>query len=624
MWKTIGKATVALLFLGLLYVPIAAHAAEDMTPPQIGYFNISPAQINTSDEDQTVTITIALWDDLSGVCKSDGVTNCAGRVFLQLTPLISTQEVLFGFERISGDEMSGVYQATAVIPKWSKAGVWSVNYLWFSDMLGNRQILSADDINALFPDSTTTVVNTAELTSVKIDREWTFKSASTAATFPKDTIVTKSDGGSFAFYKMVNQAVSIGDLPNLDILGSPIQAIRMGIPGLNLDFSKPVSITVNVDAKYIGQTLSIQTLEEGDTAWANESSCVVATPAWVNGYQATGGACTFTVSHASYFAVAKVSTPYIITGAKSNSNDVKIWSTSGKLIRKFSAYSSNVLTGGVNVAVGDVNGDNLLEIITSPRNSKPPTIKVFSLQGTNLNYNFNAYDVNYKGGVSIAVADVNNDGKAEIITVPMTKATAEVKVYGLVGGKYFSQVATKFIAYSKSYTGGAALSVGDVNNDGKLEIVTTPTVNAAPKIKVFIPKNGTYVASSLGIAAYDIKFLGGLNSFVGDIDHNGKNEIVTAPNAGLASTIKSIGMGSNGKLKILNPGFLAYPKSFKGGASITTLDTNKDGYDEIITVAGSNGDAIVRVFNRNGKQLGKDFKAYASSADGGTIAAGNF
>jgi hypothetical protein len=657
MWKTIGKATIALLFLGFLYVPIAAHAAEDVTPPQVTAFNISPTQIDTSELDQQITITMTVTDDLSGNCYYNiNNTDCTmiGSMQVNLTPLIGTQskEAIWHFNLISGDAMNGTYQEVVTIPRWSKSGVWQVSAVHLVDKLGNRRDIYTSELSAMFPDSNLIFTNTQVDKSVKIEKEWKFASASgdTTVTFPENTVVTRKDGGNFQFYKMVNQTYTASTLPVADdVLGLPIAALRFGLPGLNISFSQPVSVSMHVPADYAGQTLAIQSLQEGQNEWANETSCTVSyvgdrielmIPDPTTGKEVVAsdqngtiyvrdpkdtdayGVCVFSVSHASYFSAN--TKPYIVTGEKAGGSPaVRIYTSAGKLVDGFLAYSKT-FKGGINVAVGDVNGDGVNEIITSPRQGGAPSIRVFKVDGTSLKYDFSAYDTKFKGGVNIAVGDVNKDGKAEIVTAPISKGGPDVRVYKLVNGKFVS-AAKSFNAYDKNFRGGVFVSIGDVNNDGTMEIVTTPVSNAVPKLKVFIPKNGGYVASNLISTVYDAKFLGGLNSFVGDINHNGKAEIITSPNAGTTPLIKSVGMGNNGKLKILNSGFLAYAKKSTGGVSLTICDINNDGYDEIITVVGGNGVATVRAFNQSGKQIGQDFNAFPSSFKGGaTIASGYF
>ena len=53
--------------------------------------------------------------------------------------------------------------------------------------------------------------------------------------------------------------------------------------------------------------------------------------------------------------------------------------------------------------------------------------------------------------------------------------------------------------------------------------------------------------------------------------------------------------------------FMAYAESFRGGVNVTVGDINSDGKDEIITGPASAGGPQVRIFNEKGKALWQFF-----------------
>lgn len=286
------QATSLVFLFMICFPPRQAKTAEDLTPPQVTAFSITPTEINTGSQDQLLTLNITLTDDLSGVSTwyDEGGH---GNVQVRMRPLIGTQMVDFwNLNRVSGDALNGTYTATATVPAYAKVGVWQVEYLYLADKIGNTQYLYADDLISLLPGAQgISIVNTAEANSVTIEREWILSSANTSVTFPANTIVTRQEGGSFAFYRMVSQEFNLDGLPTTDLTGIPIGTVRFGIPGLNLDFSKNVAVDLSVDPAYNGYTLFIQSLEENGQAWANEETGTV-----------SNGILSFTVNHATYFA----------------------------------------------------------------------------------------------------------------------------------------------------------------------------------------------------------------------------------------------------------------------------------------------------------------------------------
>ena len=85
-------------------------------------------------------------------------------------------------------------------------------------------------------------------------------------------------------------------------------------------------------------------------------------------------------------------------------------------------------TGGVRVAVGDVNGDGVEDVIAAAGPGGGPNVKVFSGVDGSLMFSFFAYDPSFTGGVFVAAGDTNNDGKADIITGAGAGGGPHVKV----------------------------------------------------------------------------------------------------------------------------------------------------------------------------------------------------
>jgi hypothetical protein len=149
-----------------------------------------------------------------------------------------------------------------------------------------------------------------------------------------------------------------------------------------------------------------------------------------------------------------------------------------QLLPGFDAYDP-AFHGGVRVAVGDTNGDGFADIITAPGFGGGPLVKVFDGVTAGLLLAFNAYDSNFFGGVYVAVGDVNGDGKADIITG--ADGAPHVKVFSGADNALLDS----FMAFNPSFGGGVRVAAVDANGDGKADIVTGPGPGQPPEVKVF-------------------------------------------------------------------------------------------------------------------------------------------
>jgi len=155
----------------------------------------------------------------------------------------------------------------------------------------------------------------------------------------------------------------------------------------------------------------------------------------------------------------------IITGAgQGGGPQVSVYNKENKLEYRFFAYEKN-LRGGVNVAIGDLNGDGQIKIVTAPGPGSEPLIKVFSLSGK-LESSFLAYGANFYGGVNISIGDVNGDGRKEIVSGPASNGGPQIRIFSSAG-----KLIGSFFSYDKNFRGGVSVTMSDINNDGREEIL---------------------------------------------------------------------------------------------------------------------------------------------------------
>jgi lipoprotein-anchoring transpeptidase ErfK/SrfK len=185
-----------------------------------------------------------------------------------------------------------------------------------------------------------------------------------------------------------------------------------------------------------------------------------------------------------------------------------------------------------------------------------------------------------------------------------------VRVFEMQKGGSEQSTQHEFFGFDASDLNGGTVAVGDVNGDGAAEVVVGSGAGSAPQVRVY-SMTGTLLSS---FVPYDAGMTSGVNVAVGDLNNDGRSEIVTGTGKGAGPQVRVF--NSKGKVKF-TPGFFAYDQAFRGGVSVATGNINGKGGDEIITGAGPGGGPHVRVFNKKGNSLNKDFFPFSSSDHGG-------
>ncbi|MCX6798322.1 MAG: S8 family serine peptidase [Candidatus Falkowbacteria bacterium] len=283
-----------------------------------------------------------------------------------------------------------------------------------------------------------------------------------------------------------------------------------------------------------------------------------------------------------------------------NSNKLEIVNSNGAIFKELSLAEKKNLA----LIAGDVNGDGADEIIAAPEVGTPPLIRIYNQSGK-LSKEFLAYDKNFRGGLSLASADVDGDGQDEIIAIAASGGTSQLKIFNNQG-----QLKKQFFVDSKTYRGGFNIAAGNIDGFGNAEIIVAYGAGAKPLLKMF-----NFTGKLQGqFMPYESKFRGGVKVAVGNIDgrnnHN-KQEIIVSPGPGAKPIVKVY--DNHAQLKWQ---FSAYNSNWQGGVSVAAGDLNNDGRAEIITAAYPGAAPHVRTFNDKGELL-ESFYAYEEKFTGG-------
>jgi hypothetical protein len=246
----------------------------------------------------------------------------------------------------------------------------------------------------------------------------------------------------------------------------------------------------------------------------------------------------------------------------------------------------------VKVATGDINNDGVSDIIVSAGAGAPGGhVKVFNGVTFTEMASFFTFP-GFNGGVNVGAGDVDGDGFADIL-IGTAVANDHVKAFSgrvlLATGNADAATLMSFFAFGGGNPVGVTVAGGDVDGDGRADLIVG-SARFAGHVKVFQAITTQLIGSYF---AYGPGYLGGIWVAGGDLDGDGRAEIITG--ATTAPHVKALTFAGQERAS-----FIAYP-GLPAGVRVGAVDRDGDGRADILTGAGR---VATHVKTFNGLTLG--------------------
>jgi hypothetical protein len=299
-------------------------------------------------------------------------------------------------------------------------------------------------------------------------------------------------------------------------------------------------------------------------------------------------------------AGAATGRPEFITGTGDHTApDVEIRDAVGNPVRGISAFDSPT---GARVASGDVDGDLQPDVVTATGSGVASQVAVYKMDGTIMG-SFSPYG-GFPGGVNVGVGDVDGDTIDEIITAADAGGGPHVIVWDWNNGAHTAVAKYGWYAYDQNFKGGVQISVFDLVNSTKADVVTAPGAGGGPHVRIWDLGSGTPTVDAEWMA-YDPSFSGGVRVAGGEID--GARAVVTGAGPGGGPHVRLF--TTNGVLK---HEFMAYDTAYHGGVNVLLSTAQGGDLGHVITAPASWGGPHIKAFTSGGSVLWQ-FMAYGGN-----------
>lgn len=245
---------------------------------------------------------------------------------------------------------------------------------------------------------------------------------------------------------------------------------------------------------------------------------------------------------------------------------------------------------GISICAIDLGGDGISEIAISGSDFSNSLIEIYTLRGELIN-SFYAYEKSFKGGIDIACGDLDQDGKGEIVVVPKDKKPAKLKIFNGYGEKILGK---EFYVFDPIARNGATVAIGNIGGDKKKEIIIGSPRFYDPEIFIF-----TYdgrMINKFKVFGFD-KYAGIFVSIV-DLGKDGINEILVSSRSFDLPKIAIYRLDGS----LIN-WFYVYDLGFRGGVKAKGFDILRNGKEEILVVPNMLGFSHLRIFSGYGKEV---------------------
>ncbi len=218
----------------------------------------------------------------------------------------------------------------------------------------------------------------------------------------------------------------------------------------------------------------------------------------------------------------------------------------GSLITDFFGYE-DTFRGGVNVSAADFNGDGKADIVLGTGVGGGPRVRILSGADYSTIRDVFVYESTFRGGVNVSAGDFNSDGIPDLATSAGPGGGPRVVVLSGVDLKPLAS----FFVFDPNSRAGFSVALADINGDGYADIVAGAGAGEPARVRVFSGLTRSVLADFFvndplqdGASIPSIQNDAGVRVSAADVNLDGIDDVITAKGPGSLPTVRVYQLGA--------------------------------------------------------------------------------
>jgi len=289
---------------------------------------------------------------------------------------------------------------------------------------------------------------------------------------------------------------------------------------------------------------------------------------------------------------------------------LRIFDTVTHRLRRVLAPFGAAYTGPLSVALGDVNGDGVPDIAVAKGAGSAPAVTLLNGKTDRMIWTSAPFPASITGGLSVAIGDLEGVGRADLIVGTGAGAPAQVKVFNTKTHALLETLSP----FGTSFRGGVSVTAGNLAGGDTGDLIVGSGSGMAPTVHVYSGFTATLLES---LQPFPSSFRGGVSVASGELTGNGKADLVVGTGPGSTAEVRIYAGLTRARLWSSD----AFAPTFTGGTAVATANLTQGAAADLVLATGAGGGCQLKVLDGRTHSLIATFLG-APGSDVTAVAAG--